>query len=243
MRVAIFSDVHAHPHALDAVLAEVKRQGIRPEHCYLLGDLVGYNMRPEECVQRVKAEGINAVVGNHDIGVLRMAGVNPPTDLHLGAWGASFNDNAHVALRYTSYRLTPDSLEFLASLPFVMDFDHSLALHNTLHEPTYFDTAYAYGSRELARATFGVMEHAREFFDKADDTRLCFVGHSHTPGYITKKCTLFRSAQAGKKLRVSDPKNRYIIDVGAVSRSRDKDPRSSYVVYDGKEVVYHRAPA
>ncbi|HEX9014383.1 MAG TPA: metallophosphoesterase family protein, partial [Chloroflexota bacterium] len=46
--MAIFSDVHANIHALEAVLAAIDREA--PERVYCLGDLVGYGAYPNEVV-------------------------------------------------------------------------------------------------------------------------------------------------------------------------------------------------
>ena len=42
MRLAICSDVHANPVALDAVLADMDARGLSNRYC--LGDLVGYGV-------------------------------------------------------------------------------------------------------------------------------------------------------------------------------------------------------
>ena len=48
MRIAVVSDVHANLHALEAVLAEVDKEGFDEMWC--LGDVVGYGPKPNECV-------------------------------------------------------------------------------------------------------------------------------------------------------------------------------------------------
>ncbi|MCS7009717.1 MAG: metallophosphatase family protein, partial [Chthoniobacterales bacterium] len=48
MRFAIFSDVHSNLHALEAVLADSRENNC--SHYVCLGDIVGYNAFPAECV-------------------------------------------------------------------------------------------------------------------------------------------------------------------------------------------------
>lgn len=61
---ALISDIHANLAALEAVLADARSRGATEILC--LGDVVGYNGQPEECVQRLKAEGARNILGNHD---------------------------------------------------------------------------------------------------------------------------------------------------------------------------------
>ena len=62
---AIISDIHANLEALDAVLADIKSQGI--EMVYCLGDVVGYGPNPRECIDRVMSCRL-CLLGNHDQG-------------------------------------------------------------------------------------------------------------------------------------------------------------------------------
>ena len=48
MRFAIFSDVHANLEALEAVLEDARER--KCTHFVCLGDVVGYNANPHECV-------------------------------------------------------------------------------------------------------------------------------------------------------------------------------------------------
>lgn len=62
--MAIISDIHANLAALEAVLADIDAQGCDEILC--LGDVIGYNAEPEECVQLMKRRGIPNILGNHD---------------------------------------------------------------------------------------------------------------------------------------------------------------------------------
>ncbi len=52
MRLAIFSDVHANFHALEAVWGDIQQQ--KPDAVYCLGDLVGYGAEPNEVIDFIK---------------------------------------------------------------------------------------------------------------------------------------------------------------------------------------------
>ena len=62
---AILGDIHANIDALDAVLADARSQGVTD---YIsVGDVVGYNAAPAECIRVVRDELKCPVVrGNHD---------------------------------------------------------------------------------------------------------------------------------------------------------------------------------
>lgn len=62
--MAIISDIHANLAALQAVLADIDAKGCTEILC--LGDVIGYNAEPEECVQLLRQRGIANILGNHD---------------------------------------------------------------------------------------------------------------------------------------------------------------------------------
>src|SRR5438034_221184 len=64
MRVAIFSDVHANLEALEAVLTDAHKR--KCTHFVCLGDVVGYNANPHECVERIREMDCPIVKGNRD---------------------------------------------------------------------------------------------------------------------------------------------------------------------------------
>ena len=64
MRFAIFSDIHSNLEALEAVMADARQH--RCTHFVCLGDIVGYNANPGECIQLVRELDCPVVKGNHD---------------------------------------------------------------------------------------------------------------------------------------------------------------------------------
>jgi predicted phosphodiesterase len=64
---ALISDIHSNLEALEAVLADIKQQGIRQIYC--LGDIIGYGPNPRECIDLVIPLDI-CLLGNHDQGAL-----------------------------------------------------------------------------------------------------------------------------------------------------------------------------
>ena len=64
MRCAILGDIHGNLQALEAVLADAREYGCTEFHC--LGDVVGYNANPSECLEIVRNLPGACVLGNHD---------------------------------------------------------------------------------------------------------------------------------------------------------------------------------
>ena len=64
MRFAIFGDIHSNLEALRAVLKDAAEHECT--HYVCLGDVVGYNANPHECVELVRALDCPVVKGNHD---------------------------------------------------------------------------------------------------------------------------------------------------------------------------------
>lgn len=71
MRLALISDIHANLPALEAVLADAAREGVDGFVC--LGDLATNGPYPGEVIERVRALGCPAVLGNGDAALLRAA--------------------------------------------------------------------------------------------------------------------------------------------------------------------------
>ena len=67
MRIALFSDIHANYPALEACLKSIDQQ--KPDAIYCLGDLVGYNIWPNEVINEIRRRGIPTIAGNYDHGI------------------------------------------------------------------------------------------------------------------------------------------------------------------------------
>ena len=76
MRIAILSDIHGNPIALDAVLADAQLLGV--EAYWVLGDLVAIGHSPVEVLERlVRLDNAVLVRGNTDRYVVTGAGPRP----------------------------------------------------------------------------------------------------------------------------------------------------------------------
>lgn len=64
MRIALFSDIHANLPAFEAFLADLDSRKVDAVYC--LGDMIGYNIWPNEIVAEIRRRGIATLAGNHD---------------------------------------------------------------------------------------------------------------------------------------------------------------------------------
>src|SRR5206468_591364 len=102
VRIALFSDVHGNLPAFEAVLDDIRREGVDARWC--LGDLVGYGAQPDECVALAAESCDLCLIGNHDLVVLGRIAIS------------AFSSNAAVAAEWTRDRIDERSVEYLSRL-------------------------------------------------------------------------------------------------------------------------------
>lgn len=219
MKIGILADIHGNLEALEAVLSHACKEGVEKFVC--LGDVVGYNANPHECVEIVRNLDCLALVkGNHDYYAANDEIVR------------NFNPTACAAAKWTRENLTRDDRLWLRDMPLTADV--LLA-----EPPVHFILVH------------GTLEHPQEWGYIIDNTsantsmnfqwsQLCFFGHTHVPAVFEQTVT---------ELMVHFPKrisiegvNKYLINTGSVGQPRDHDPRASYGIYDVKNgtVDIHR---
>ena len=64
MRIALFSDIHANLPAFESFLADLDSRKVDAVYC--LGDMIGYNVWPNEIIAGIRKRGIATLAGNHD---------------------------------------------------------------------------------------------------------------------------------------------------------------------------------
>lgn len=202
MKYAIISDIHANLEALSVVLDAIEKAGVDQIVC--LGDVVGYNATPNECVDIIREMDIPTICGNHDAVA---CGIEEP-------WG--FNPVALAAALWTRDTLTDDNLEWLKDLPDTHLFDSFLAVHGA---PANRDT-YLFAWED-------VLPHVR-YVEEAG-RRLCFFGHTHCPGVFSTDGQY--SIDEDSRFPIGDDKI-FFINPGSVGQPRDGDPRASFGLLD-----------
>lgn len=201
MKFAIFGDIHANLEALEAVLADAEDQGVGRHAC--IGDVVGYNANPHECIARVQGLQCGVVKGNHD------------EEASLDTEIIGLNPLAQAALEWTRSHLTEEDKQWLRDLRMVRQVCDFTIVHATLDSPGHWHYVL---NKFDAMASFSYQY-----------TQLCFYGHTHTPRVYVKNDGV---TVEGEKCTRILPGHKYFINVGSVGQPRDGDPRASYCIYD-----------
>jgi len=202
MQFAIFGDIHANLEALQAVLADAKDNGCTHHVC--IGDVVGYNANPHECVQIIRELGCPVVQGNHD------------EQAHLTNSNEIFNPLADAAIRWTRKQLTDDDKSWLANLRLIRQVRDFTIVHATLDTPQQW--GYVFNQLDAA-ASFNYQY-----------TNICFYGHTHAPrAYVLDESV--RAVALDDYLQI-EPAKKYFINVGSVGLPRDGDWHASYCIYN-----------
>ncbi|MBU1820811.1 MAG: metallophosphatase family protein [Bacteroidetes bacterium] len=222
MRIALLSDIHANLPAFTAVLEDLETR--KPDATYCLGDLVGYNVWPNQVIGLIRQKGIATIAGNHDLKVSRIPRAQE---------ACSTERNSDYA-----YRLVGDKeRDYLLTMPRHLRLDFQLNNQN-------LEVLLVHGSPRsineyLLEDLPGeyMINMVREF--QADI--LCF-GHSHKPYH--------RIINAGQEGR---DRFHHLINTGSVGKPKDGDARAGYVLLtidqtaamdhpDGVQVEFVRVP-
>lgn len=212
-RFAVISDIHANLHALCTVMEDaLQQQGCTEVVC--LGDVVGYNAYPRECLDYIRSLGCPVVKGNHDADV-------------SGGDLTRMNPVARRAIEWTREQLGEEERVWLARLPY-QRLERSLftMVHSCLDQPM----AWNY----ILNANDATASFRRQF------SALCFHGHTHVPRvFLYDGMRASEDAEAMDILQQEGEVSlsladgyKYFINVGSVGQPRDADPRACYVVYD-----------
>lgn len=204
MRYAVIADIHANLEALEVVLADSKEQNCT--HYCCVGDVVGYNANPKECLDIIRSMGMPVVKGNHD------EYCSSEEDLE------GFNPHAAEAVNWTRKQLSPEDRQWLRDLKYVRLVASFSMVHSTLDGPQ----RWGYVFDKLAAAASFTYQN----------TAVCFFGHTHVPVAFMRDSVVRGGTYSKFKV---EPGKKYFVNVGAVGQPRDGNPKAGYVVYDLNE--------
>lgn len=201
MKFAIFGDIHANLEALESVLLDAADMDCT--HFTCIGDIVGYNANPHECLAMVKQLECPVVKGNHD------------EEASIDTEIVGLNPLAQRALEWTREALDKDDKSWLQDLRFVRQVRDFTVVHATLDSPSEWG---------YVQNKFDAMASFHYQF-----TSVCFFGHTHAPRFYVKDDGVH--LQMGNSIRFEDGK-KYFINVGSVGQPRDGNWKAAYTVYD-----------
>jgi putative phosphoesterase len=210
MRVALISDVHSNAHALEKVLAQLDRQGV--DLILNLGDLVGYNALPNECIEMLQRPGLLNLAGNHDLAML---------NVELAEF---FNIIAYQAIIWAREQVRPELREFIQNLPLTLEGDNYVACHGTPASPDSYINYHFQGKKVL------------KMLQKGLGVRVCFFGHTH------RRALWFRDIRGKVALQPITPGKifldqswHYLINPGSVGQPRGGNPEAAYAIFDDQD--------
>lgn len=207
MKIALFSDIHANLPALEAFFEDVDSR--QPDAIYCLGDLVGYNIWPNEVINAIRTRKIPTIAGNYDFGIGRAiddCGCAYKTDQEKA--------NGAVSISFTNELVKPEERKYLRTLPAHIRVEFQLN-NDTLH------LLLVHGSpRKINEYLFEDRDEKSmlRIMQEADADILCF-GHTHKPYH--------RILEVPEAAPI---RYRHAINIGSVGKPKDGDPRGGYVL-------------
>lgn len=207
MKIALFSDIHANLPALEAFFKDVEIRNIDAIYC--LGDLVGYNIWPNEVIDEIRKRGIPTIAGNYDWGIGRSSddcGCAYKTDEEKAM--------GKVSISYTNEVVKDEQRAYLRTLPAHIRLEYQLN-----HDKR--SILFVHGSpRKVNEYLFEDRDEKSmlRIIEQADADIMCF-GHTHQPYH-----RILNSGTDGNNYF------RHAINIGSVGKPKDKDPRGGYVI-------------
>jgi putative phosphoesterase len=207
MKIALFSDIHANLPALEAFFKSVEAQ--KPDAIYCLGDLVGYNIWPNEVINEIRKRGIPTIAGNYDQGMGLMS-----DDCGCAYKTEPEKDMGKISISYTNSVLLPDERRYLRTLPSHIKVEFQLN-HDKLnlllvHGSPRRINEYLFEDRE-EKSMLRIMEDS-------DADIMCF-GHTHKPYHRVLPTVISENTHY-----------RHAINIGSVGKPKDNNPNGCYVI-------------
>ncbi|MGN6508742.1 MAG: metallophosphoesterase family protein [Chitinophaga sp.] len=203
MTIALFSDIHANLPALEACFKHLDSR--RPDAVYCLGDLVGYNIWPNEVIREIRRRGISVIAGNYDHGIGRNG-----NDCGCAYKTEEEKNNGAVSISYTNKTIGEEERQYLRTLPAHIRIDFQLNDRTTslllVHGSPRRINEYLFEDRD-EKSMLRILQDAN-----ADI--LCF-GHTHKPYH---------------RLISDGERTFHAINTGSVGKPKDGDPRGCYVL-------------
>ncbi len=207
MRIALFSDIHANLPALEAFFKDVDAR--KPDAIYCLGDLVGYNIWPNEVINEIRKRGIPTIAGNYDQGIGLMSdecGCAYKTDTE--------KDMGKISISYTNSLVKPEERKYLRTLPAHIRVEYQLNNDKMnlllVHGSPRKINEYLFEDRE-EKSLMRIMQDA-------DADIMCF-GYTHKPYHR------ILPSEPG-----DNPHYRHAINIGSVGKPKDSNPKGCYVI-------------
>ena len=211
MRSLVISDLHSNAEALRAVINRMRRKKFHRVIC--LGDFVGYGAQPNQVLDTMrnwKARKLY-IRGNHDRVV---AGTED---------AEQFNNAAKFAALWTRDHLSAPNRRFLEKLPLGPVEDKDLLV---CHGAPHNEDEYVFHD-----------DHALQIFESTA-ARVILFGHTHLPVIFAmdRRHNVYGGVVTGETIFRLEPEYRYLINPGSVGQPRDRNPATSFALFDSAKM-------
>lgn len=209
VQIAVFSDVHGNLPALEMVLNDIERRGIRQKFC--LGDLVDFAPWGNEVIEKIRDLNIPCIMGNHDERIAFDIPVIP-----LSKHSEEETEARFAAIDHSKKLITVENKKFLSELPFHLKLNYKIGQKHwniqLVHSGLSSNDTYLYES-----------EHDEVFMDMLEESQsdIIVMGHTHLS---------FKKTFENKK---------WAVNCGSVGRSKEDNRLASYLLLtmDEEEIL------
>lgn len=203
----LIADIHGNRAALDAALAVLEKRKVDKIIC--LGDIVGYNAEPNDCIEILQQKGIESIAGNHDLIAIRQLRYDRCANKVI------------YALRRTRRTLSETSRAYLAALPADRVYANTFALiHGGVDDVEYY-------MRNLS----DIRLHAERFRWRFPGIGICFFGHIHEQKVYEVTSSGVTELPGAPPVFSQD--KLYFVNPGSVDAARKSgERRAQFAVFD-----------
>lgn len=207
MKIALFSDIHANLPALEACLKSIDEQ--QADVVYCLGDLVGYNIWPNEVIREIRKRGIPVIAGNYDFGIGRSS-----DDCGCAYKEEHEKEMGKISISFTNAIIKEEERNYLRTLPAHIHVEYKL------NNDSLFLVMVHGSPRKINEYLFeGRDEKSMMRIMETYYADVLLFGHTHKPYH-----RIFEYDKEGV------PAYRHAINIGSVGKPKDGDPRGCYVI-------------
>lgn len=211
MRFGIISDIHANIEALTVALEVLEQEGTDQIIC--LGDVIGYNASPKECLELIIEKQIPTIKGNHERYV-------------VGEIPQGVKSNTIRVAEWTKEQLGESHIEFVENMP-----------NRMLHESGFLITHGSPRNKdEYLLKLNSFIANLKLLETKYPEIKVCFHGHTHVPS-VWGRGHIVQNIHEDRTVELERDKT-YLINPGSVGQPRDRCPLSSFGIFDDDDYTF-----
>ena len=213
----ILGDIHGNREALAASLDYLDGHGVDRVLC--VGDIVGYNADPDECVEMLRGREAVCIAGNHDL---------------IGTGRLGFercSNKAMHSLKRTRRALAPQTAAWLRALP----------SHRVLEERFLLTHGGVRDVQQYMTRPRHFLENAQYLRRDFPGIRICFFGHTHEQRVFEIDGERTCEIDAGARTELHG-RREYFVNPGSVDASRKHAQKlAELAIFDSRALALHFA--